>query len=599
MQLLGADFDVFNDTLKDCKNKLSLFKKLLTNCSEINYELFAAVLSSIDENDDNAKNIKQSLDDVEFIPENSILYKEIDEYAEDKQKPLDAYQVYQSLLDQRRVDDSFENNCDDFLNLKSSKENLLQNYVKEFAQLSNNLPTDKISSLFFMYIKMLVINNYLELNDDANSTAIDHNKRFMFLLKLIENYTLKIYVPQVELLIKQKTVKNSFEEQLYNGLISNIFWSLSLNYVDLFVTKKFYREALCYLDKLVEISAYSFQARVSRCRMFFYRASIIYKLIKSQYQDKSWSMFKVNTVDLSNINVKCEQVKTPTQNKKMTKASKLKAPVKGQYISTAVKDYAQSVLEITSRDGLVEGTRRNVLDFDDDLIMNGDKIAKSSKSTLKTKKCTKSSSKIAKSQSTLEEIVSNFNTAMTLDDTDERDNDETYFGKLFNLNKFLKEFNLSAYTFEDIKQLLRKINCYIGLHPTLNLYIDCQNLYFKLAKLFSKGSPTIMYHLSETMPDISFRYRSILISNRKESLSKCLKHDKELFTFKHEDFNYIPYMNDLPKDWRFLQIKVVENGTPFPDLILCRYRTGSRAAFMKIKFNQEKVMFKLSYTVFF
>lgn len=182
---------------------------------------------------------------------------------------------------------------------------------------------------------------------------------------------------------------------------------------------------------------------------------------------------------------------------------------------------------------------------------------------------------------------------------DKAESSESYFAKEFNVSEFVINFDLSKHSLEDVKNAINKVMCYVGLHPTWSLYQDTQLLSFKYARAKNKIIGKTFYHLSETADHASYRYRSIMVAQRKATLkllnsgSSCEPNFTNL-QFKFDDFEYLPIAKELPKAWRFLQIKFYQNGTKIPDLLFARFQASGKHLFFKVQTrNQEKVRINL------
>lgn len=158
----------------------------------------------------------------------------------------------------------------------------------------------------------------------------------------------------------------------------------------------------------------------------------------------------------------------------------------------------------------------------------------------------------------------------------------------FSVSDFVDAFDLSAYSLEDVKQAIESVWQLIGLHPSWSLYQDSHLLLFEVARAKNRAIKTMLYHLSESTDFASYRYRSIMVMQRKATLT--LKNGgsfkKPIFTnvqFKMKDLEYCPLVNQLPTEWRFLQIKLLPiAGSKVPELLFARIQSKAKPVFLQV-----------------
>lgn len=150
----------------------------------------------------------------------------------------------------------------------------------------------------------------------------------------------------------------------------------------------------------------------------------------------------------------------------------------------------------------------------------------------------------------------------------------------FAVSDFVDTFDLSAYSLEDVKQEIGNVWKLIGLHPSWSLYQDSHLLLFEVGRAKNRAIKTMLYHLSEATDFASYRYRSILVMQRKYSFQKPIFTNLQ---FKMKDLEYCPLVNQLPPEWRFVQIKLLPiAGSKVPELLFARIQPKGQPVFLRV-----------------
>lgn len=579
MQLVAANLDYYNGYISDTKAKLLLFRSLFSESysKSLDQSIFINT-SAKDENVDNEEQL-------------SLLILEFDPLADAEANcdKIDFMQSYRQLLKLGKRDfSSDDDHMVPILNVPT-----LVN--KTFSQINKSRNVYK--STFYLHLKLIALElmvNYAENKSNVNfdSLLLQCNQ----LLSVLENYTMKCHFPQLQGYFKHSTnLRTSMEEQVFHGSCHTLFWSVITFYVKTFISQKMYHEALCYLNKIVDFSTYSLETRMHRCEMFYYRGLVIYKLLNNSNSEKSKQVIKLSCDLLTQSPFESEvQCLTPTTKPTIRRDLLNNAPKRTNFDSPTVGQYASELLQVADK-ACAEGTRRhaNKLNFDEPESTSPQDIIKS-KSIKKVKNALRSGKRAKAGPLTVyqdpegdQDLITNFDRALKLDDSEnDQNSSETYFSNTFDFSKFKQEFDITKYTREDIKLLIHKITSYAGLHPSLWLYHHCQLLSYKYAKMNEKHPLVLLYHLAESANYVTYRYRSILIAHRKAALRKE-QADVSQIVFKAEDFSYISYTKVFPKQWRFVQIKLVDTKSEFPHLLISRFQ-DEKSVFLKIKSKQQE-----------
>ncbi|KAH9497839.1 Separin [Dermatophagoides farinae] len=648
LRLTGAIYDINNTFYMDAKIKMILFKKIFHGHSKCNDEIFkiSPTPESFDvENDlkidlklNDLNNIDNDNDDNEEEDPNSInvIYKRLRKFINHAHHNGD-------------MDDLKESN---FYHENIPIEKLSSSFIKDFQQSLIHLQKDSIFYLFQLYILHAIIVNMLIYNETKNALVICRERYLSLLnffeyfnmkivipelnrkLKSGNNNSYKIIV------------KTTMDEQIMNGPIEKLFWIWNTFFIEVLIQHDKYLEAWPFLHRLIDISTYSYSSRMQRSQMFYYQALVLYKQLKrnKNNDEESKKMFKLITHHLVVDNFQkdlnsLEKLSTPSpKNRKkastMTNASAIfEAPKKRDPLGSAEKEYKKSLMDkIQSSRHVIEGTRRiNDFKFDDDDDDDGDldpvndnnkddngsinipKIESSDSVTTTSRSHTnKEKFKIFIDQDcqdhqdyvNLNESLSKIFSMLTIVDrknettnttttTNETATTDLYFNKFFNFDNEMNDnngnYNPDSITNEDVKLCLKKAISYIGCHPGHRLYSQLHYLFYKLYKLMAKSNQILCFHLAETAPYHCFRYRLLFNTYKKINSSKSPQYNNlELIRFKNEDFAYNAYVSILPKSWRFVQVKLIENGKNNPDLLLCRFQNGYQPYFLKIKSDQQK-----------
>lgn len=597
MQLFGASLDLQGQYYFDASSKLVEFRNTLKNGSNVNKSIFknnsSIIGACVNEESDN-------------VLVDSLLADEFDELAEfEKQASnVDIRKFYMKLINSKH-----SSNDDDSWNEipihDSSNKQLLQRFITDLSAVSISLNLFK--SIFMLIIESYIIQFMVEYQQNKSTHSGMDSSRFAFFLKLIESYYQQFYFVNIKFLSENSCnripLKANMDEQLSQGPMGHVFLKLCTHHILYLTERGMLKEAVSHLDKLVLISSSTFPIIQLRCKLYLERARTIYKLIKHKHLKTASKLFIIDCAKFSDA-LKSSSIssndKTPPQQSKIvqirtTRKTLLKAPrAKQLFADNDERAYAQSVLELASNlNEDQENTRRN-LNFDDlEEDMSGLTI---SESVIKNKKQTKvvKAHGVYKNESSQEpETECKF--ARTLDhplelDVSEFDNDDlsesSFFGQFFRIS----QFNMDLYTIDEIKNMLNRIHFYISSHPSTELFKAMHEMYFKLTLLMSRSRLTSSYYFSESFDYSSLRYRCIQTASKKQSLKKELPFGLEDVVFKIEDYTYSPYLNNLPKQWRFVSVKIEhKQNKQFPDLIISRLQKGSYPIILKFKCNQEKV----------
>lgn len=632
LRLIGALYDIQNAFHVDAKIKMILFKKIFSGHSICNEEIFQiSSKESIKESENIDNEINLKLNDLNNIQ---------DEASSQDEDPNSIKALYKSL--KQLINDGRGNSNDNedihsnFYRENIPIENLSKSFMKEFRYTISHLPQDSIFNLFQLYISHYMILNMLIYEETKNVDLIC-KERYINLLNFFEHFTMKIYLPELKKQLKSANttivLKTTMEEQIVNGPIEKLFWLWNTFFINVLISSDNHLEALPFLNRLIDISTYSYSSRIHRTQMFYYRALVLYKQLKKNVElvDKSKKIFKLFTHHLvdnlkqdSNL---LEKMSTPSP-KNRKKVTNFEAPKKRDLLCSAAKEYKESLLEKiqSTRKGMVvtEGTRREGFKFDyDDLDFNDNEDKNESIISSNTKLSKEINHKKPNSKSVaftrkksdtdlstfkngeqfsvfvdddchwVDESLSQLFSTLTVNDETETTETNLYFSKLFNIDEMDKNCNLDSITNEDVKQCLKKAISYIGCHPSHKLYSQLHYLFYKLYKLMAKNNQTLCFHLAETASYHCFRYRLLFNTFKKINASKHPQYDIDSIRFRNEDFGCNSYMHNLPKTWRFVQIKLIENGTNNPDLLLCRFQNGYQPYFVKIKSDQQKVSVRL------
>lgn len=585
MQLIAAKYDIMDGYYLDAKFKLTLFKSYFKKCS-YNANLF-------DKPTDSSCQTSEPKKDEEIIL-NSLNNIKIDDCAQNNETSNNFdkyYQCYKQLIIESRTDRPEDNFCDNI-----SLEKYLQKFITDFKQVK--LPKDMIIIVFYQYLFYIINNLCISYEETLNTNAIT-TERYLFILKIFEHITLKIYAESIK---KEKIsqLSTTIDEQIIHGPFSVLFWLLSENFIRILIAKRSYQEALPFLHKLTKISSHSYSNRVYRSKLYYYQSFVAYKILKQMNVFEKPKMFQIKTFQFNEMPlIQDDGERTPTPKTVRNRRINVKAPVKVPCISDTAKQYGKSLLNVISQETL-EGTRRNVLNFTDDLIINDDgneQIKPFEPSTSSLSSSGLNSNYDVHAYENLgifsDEKLLQFLKECTAISTNESlyitNSAYINFEKNESIDNILKDFTL-----DNVRTILMRIINYIGLHPTRELYIKMQYFLYKLARFTPHASRYASFHLSETASSHTFRYRLLFTSHKKMEQNK-VNFDIEEINFKYDDFINCNYnINVLPSTWRFVQIKLLDNGTKFPSILLSRFDSKHSNTFMiKIKSDPEKVCCKM------
>ncbi|OTF72211.1 tRNA N6-adenosine threonylcarbamoyltransferase, mitochondrial-like [Euroglyphus maynei] len=487
LRLIGAMYDIHNAFHIDAKIKMILFKKIFINNSISNDEIFQISPTESIKGDNNETGIDLKINDLNNIEDEinvdedsnsiNVIYKRLKRFIHEGRRDMDCNEDLDSSFYRENI----------------SIENLFESFMKDFQHTITHLPEDSIFNFFQLYILHNMIVNIL-IYDKTKDANLICKERYISLLNFFEHFTMKIYLPGLDKQLKAINtttivLKTTMEEQIVNGPIEKLFWLWSTFFIDALITTDNHLEALPFLNRLIDVSTYSYSSRIHRTQMFYYRALVLYKQLKrnNSLVEKSKKIFKLTTHHLVNNLKTFEKMMTPSP-KNRKKVTNFEAPKKRDLQSSAMNEH----------------------------------------------------------------------------------------------------LNLDSITIEDMKQCLKKAISYIGCHPSHKLYSQLHYLFYKLYKLMAKNNQTLCFHLAETASYHCFRYRLLFNTFKKINASKQPQYNIDSIRFRNEDFATNSYMLTLPKTWRFVQIKLIENGTKYPDLLLCRFQNGNQPYFVKIKSDQHK-----------
>lgn len=576
LQLVGANIDFQNGFIDDVKLKVLQFKQLFSFKSDIfNPEMFNDKLEV------GTKNLNQN--DVTIDLTSPL--EDVESYELARIKT--AYDIYGELvkLNQRNFIDNGE---EIMFESSISKPNLVKLVWRQFQHFQTFGFINK--DAFYLCLKMVVIELMVQYENDSH--IVNVVGQFNEMLSLLENYTINCLMPQIKRIVLPMpiNIQICMREQIYHGVCGNIFWLISKFYIKVMINERLFSEALRYLNKIIDTSSYSFEGRSLRCDMFYYQALVIYKLLKTLNEYKSNVVKMVHdSLNQKKLSIEADNnvmpiVYTPKVQRVLNKNPN--APKHLKFNSETVKKYATNLLENVNKEQGLEGTRRNA----PNLFSNANAIAPIKKRTRSCNENTKLKKEISKTKNNNlqveDDLVLKFSRTCQLSDFSETN----YFADLFDMESFKQNYKPDQYTSEDIKSLLTKIMCYNGQHPSTFLYNKVHYLSYKLSKLNKKNPQVLLFHLSESMNYIPFRYRNIILNKKKLSLGKCIG---EAINFSYKDLSYSSYMEEFPDNWRFVQIMLLEsnNSNKPVELLLSRFQVNHKPVFIKISnLDQKNVM---------
>lgn len=186
---------------------------------------------------------------------------------------------------------AFQPNYDDFIE-KVKVDDVAKLVIQEFDQLKKNGAI--FHSLFYITMKWVAINLMTEYEEGTYDWPVSHCSQFLLLL---ENFTIKCHFKGVQKMANEScfipSIKTTMDEQLFHGPSAPFFWHITVFYVKKMVDGQLYKEALCFLNKLTDFSTYSYETRVYRCIMFYYRGLVVYRLLKPTFINERTPIFTV------------------------------------------------------------------------------------------------------------------------------------------------------------------------------------------------------------------------------------------------------------------------------------------------------------------
>ncbi|KAF7489601.1 Separin [Sarcoptes scabiei] len=649
LQLIGANYDVQNGHLIDAKFKMILFQRYFQSESQLNLEIFESEnekFSSIQTTTSSQND--RSNNDSEMIDSNFLNNDNEEDGEDDDSRPKSIFQCYKKLIIDARSglsSNSFGNDYDDSPNpftVLSEKSSFIK-FLKDLEEKS--FTEDFILNVFELYIRFIITS--IMLKSEQSSLMITLTKsKYLLLLDSIEKFVLKIRLPIFAKYFTESlwkiTPKSNMIEQIINCSIGSLFWLWSEFFIKSSINSDRSSEIYLLIEKLTQISTYSYQNRIYRARMFYYHALISYRNLRQNHRNESTSIstnhkiFKLFTHllndEIPSDKQSKQQVSTPSPSvlkssrKNFIEKFNPKAPTKSGFVSETIREYGQSLLDRISSQ---PHSRRNVLNFEDesDAFVETETIdqQQSSKQNPDTESKRNTKKKIRKkliildddddddsedasqsldkpftiySESMIVKSLSQLLESMSiLNKENEADDDDKTL--ISSITKWFEPFRLnSAKNISDainsdeneIKQSIKKIVCYVGGHPGHKLYSDLQLLSYKFSKFTNKSDQLLLYHFAETASYNAFRYRLLFNSFKKMNKSKMIHYDVEIMSFNNEDYRFQNYYHDLPKQWRFVQLKVLQkNDCPLPDLLICWFQNGFKPFFIRIKHDPTKV----------
>lgn len=344
---------------------------------------------------------------------------------------------------------------------------------------------------------------------------------------------------------------------------------LIFNYTKFLVSLTKFREALDQCENLIPtISSFTYESRISLAWLKYYKLFCAFKIQYVKQEDEVWMRF-----NSSNLVDKADEVEIrtpPKQNKLGLKKPLPNAPkLKNEFKTEELKDY----FSVLSKELYKERPRKNepnklsLFDHCENSIKREEDICQEVLWNSEIKKHTPQHlSSTLNAEKHLCELVSSIN-------LEEKSSTKTVSMSLSEISQSL---------FRNLK--------YLGSHPPFDLYAHLQSLLAEVSALQNDKFSTA-YHFSESANANLFRYKSILLSQRKKELKIEPVLTLEQISFTQTKGRFQDFLIQAPSEWRLVQIATKENGSKIPDLYICRYQKQKEPLFLTVKGNSEKVCY--------
>lgn len=255
--LMGAKLEVENDFLDDAQNKLNLIDSLFTVSSPHNESLFTAQLTDVVEGDG-----LFAFDDTQDLTTSVLMF-------------------YHEAVDDARLHILQQAACI----IESEGDDISKLFMDQFEAMKKN--GSPFGSLIFLTVKCIALRCMIGCTKvvQPKQSTVSHCLQFGILL---ERLTLQCHLKVVHQMVTDcngfiSVPESTMKEQLINGPCALICWNLSVFFVKAMIDGAQYKEALFFLTQLIHLPTLSYEARMDRCRLIYYRGLAIYRLLRPSF----------------------------------------------------------------------------------------------------------------------------------------------------------------------------------------------------------------------------------------------------------------------------------------------------------------------------